>query len=97
LCQRFRPNGRKNFSLKLKRETDEASVELVRAFLDGVEVELVVPSGRNLVIFITAYSQSDDGTEEFSFSVEREMKESGEIKVASSDTEAANNTNQLLG
>ena len=57
--------GKVNETVKLKRQTDEVSVELVRAFIDGVEVELVSASGRNLVIFTTAYSQSDDGTEEF--------------------------------
>ena len=52
-------------ALKLKRKTDDASVALVEAFLDCVEIELVLPSGRALIIFITAYSQNDDGTEEF--------------------------------
>lgn len=65
-------------TMTLKRETDETSVELVRAFLDAAEVELVMSNSLKRIVIISSYSQSDDGTEEFSFSVEREMKESGE-------------------
>ena len=70
--------GEVSKSVKLKRQTDEVSVELVSAFLEDREVELVLPNGEAMVGRVTGYSQNDDGTEEFSFGVEREMKESGE-------------------
>ena len=73
-------------SLKIKRRTDDASVELVKAFLDSEEVDVVLPCGRNLVIFITAYSPTNhDGVEEFAAAVVESSHQPVEKHLSDSD------------